>query len=88
MMKQRSPPLTMTHMNRMKSKASLSTSAGTRCNVCVPILYEKEWAYIKLFTQLQCAVKLFVRNSSKTNDPLNTTINARKAQRYSAAGHP
>jgi hypothetical protein len=46
-----------------------------RCDVCVPIRYEKEWACKKRFTQLQRAVKLFSRNSGDKNDALNTTVN-------------
>ena len=71
----RLPPLTMTRTNRMKSEASPSTSAGGRCDVCVPIRYEKEWACKKRFTQLQRTVKLFSQNSGDKNDALNTTVN-------------
>jgi hypothetical protein len=77
MMKRRSglPPLTMMRMNCMKPKALPSTLAGGRCDVCVPIRYEKEWTCIKRFTQLQRDVKLFSRNSGDMNDALNMTVN-------------
>jgi hypothetical protein len=45
------------------------------CDVCVSIRYEKEWAIIKRFTQLQRAVKLFARNLGERNDALNTMVN-------------
>ena len=77
MMKRRSqlPPLTMPHMNHLKSKVSLSILAGGRCNVYVPIQYENEWAIKMRFTQLQRAVKLFSRNLGEINDALNATMN-------------
>ncbi len=69
------PPLMMRRMNCMKLKASLSTLAGGRCNMCMPIRYENKWAIKKRFTQLQRSAKLFARNSGKINDALNATMN-------------
>ena len=67
-------PLLMRRMNHMKSKALPSTSARGCCDVCVPIRYENEWAVIKCFTALQCAVKLISRNSVERNDALNARL--------------
>ena len=68
------PSLTLWRMNRMKLKDLPSTSAGGRCNVCVPIQYENKWAVIKRFTALQRTVKLFSRNLGKRNDALNARL--------------